>query len=151
MNNLTEEKTEDVGKLLLLRLGNDLHAISIAWVEEILPALPVESLPQSPPSVRGVVFARGHFIPVMDAADRLGMRDHQPVDEPHLVCLRIGDRSVGIEFDEALGLIDVGRPESLNAATIGSNGGFFLGVIEHAGEVIRLLDPEKMIEEFRLG
>lgn len=147
MNNLTTELTKDVGKILLLRLGNDLQAISISWVEEILPALPVESVPHCPGYVRGVVFVRGRIIPVLDAAQLLGMKAHQRPDEPHIVCLRIGDRRVGIEFDEALDLIDVGESKFLDAETVGADEGLFVGMIEHAGKMIRLINPEKLIGE----
>ena len=56
--------------------------------------------------VRGVVFVRGHLIPVVDAAERLGLREHQRPDEPHIVCLRVDGRLVGVELDEALDLLE---------------------------------------------
>ena len=43
-------------KVLLVPLGKDLYAIPITAVEEVLPALPIESLPQSASYVRGVIF-----------------------------------------------------------------------------------------------
>lgn len=128
-----------------MRLGKDLHAIPIAWVEEVLPALLIESLPQCPSFVRGVVFVRGHLIPVLDAAERLGVKGHQRPDEPHIVCVRLGERLIGIEIDEALDLIDVGNVESLDAEAIGAREGFFAGVIEQQGEIIRLLNPKKLL------
>ena len=39
---------------------------------------------------------------VLDAAERLWLKDHERLPEPHIVCLRIGERLVGVEFDEAL-------------------------------------------------
>lgn len=106
---------------LSVRLGNNLHAIPIAAVEEVLPALPVETIPQCPSFVRGVVFGRGHLIPVLDAAERLGVQGHPRTPEPHIVCLLIGNRLVGVEFDEAIDLIEIhGMPKAaklLAAAT----------------------------------
>src|SRR5262249_41712409 len=74
-------------KVLLVSLGNDLYAIPIAAVEEVLPALPIEPVPRCPRSVRGVIFVRGHLIPVLDAAEQLGCENHQRLDEPNIVCL----------------------------------------------------------------
>jgi purine-binding chemotaxis protein CheW len=130
---------------LSVRLGNYLHAIPIEAVEEVLPALPVETIPQCPGFVRGVVFVRGHLIPVLDAAERLGIRDHQRPAEPHIVCLRIGNRLVGLEFDEALDLIEIPDADSVSAEQVGAVKGFFAGVLEQGGQIIRLLDPEKMM------
>lgn len=141
------EITGGIGKALTVRLGENLHAIPIAWVEEVLPALPVEPVPQCPGFVRGVVFVRGHLIPVLDAAERLGLKGHKRPDEPHIVCIRLGERIIGIEFDEALDLVEIGKTESLDAKSIGAGEGFFAGMIDHDGEIIRLLNPEKLIGE----
>jgi len=134
-------------QVLAVRLGKDLHAIPIMAIEEILPALPIESVPQCPAFVRGVVFVRGHLIPVVDAAERLGLRDHQRPVEPHIVCLRVGNRLMGVEFDEALDLLDIGPGEILPAERMGGQPGFFAGAVERDGQIIRMLDPEKLISD----
>jgi purine-binding chemotaxis protein CheW len=128
-----------------VRLGESLHAIPLAAVEEVLPALPIETIPQCPKFVRGVVFVRGHLIPVLDAAERLGIKDHQRPSEPHIVCLRGDERLVGVEFDEAIELIELQQEASLSAGVVGAAQGFFAGVIEQNGQVIRLLNPDQMM------
>jgi purine-binding chemotaxis protein CheW len=140
-----------LAKALTLRLGNELHAIPIAAVEEVLPALPIESIPQCPDFIRGVVFVRGHLIPVLDAAERLRLREHQRPLEPQIVCLRIGDRLIGLEVDEALDLIDIDPRAAVAAAEIGARAGFFTGVIELDDKIIRLLDPEKLVLQEEAG
>ena len=130
---------------LAARLGENMYAIPIEWVEEILPALPIESLPQCPAFVRGVVFVRGHLIPVVSGAERLGLRNYNRPREPHIVCLRIDDRLVGVEFDEAVDLIRLGACPPLTADECGAQQGFFVGVVELDGAIIRLLDPQKLI------
>lgn len=133
--------------VLGVRLGADLHAIPIEAVEEVLPALPIESISQCPSFVRGVVFVRGHVIPVLDAAERLGLHEHQRPLEPHIVCLRIGDRLVGVEFDEATDLIEIDPTQLMSAVDLGARDGFFTGVIDLDGNTIRLLDPKKLLAE----
>ncbi|MEO8494970.1 MAG: chemotaxis protein CheW [Planctomycetota bacterium] len=133
------------GMVLAVRIGKDLHAVPIRAVEEVLPALPIESVPNCPPFVRGVVFVRGHLIPVLDAAERLGLKDHVRPPEPHIVCLRIDGRLIGVEFDEALDLLDLRGVEELSSAELGASGGFFSGVVEREGQIYRLLDPDKLI------
>ena len=135
----------DVVLALSVRLGKAIHAIPIAAVEEVLPALPIETIPQCPAFVRGVVFVRGHLIPVLDAAERLGIKNHCRPPEPHIVCLRVGDRLVGVEFDEALDLLELHQVESLSADDVGAFRGFFAGVSEEDGRIIRLLDPRRIM------
>jgi purine-binding chemotaxis protein CheW len=131
--------------VLAVRLGQDLHAVPIAAVEEVLPALPIEVIPQCPGFVRGVVFVRGHLIPVLDAAERLGMKAHQRSDEPPIVCVRVGERVVGVEFDEAIDLMEIRLDRALAAEDLGAQEGFLSGLVEHDGQVIRILNPERLI------
>ncbi len=133
--------------VLAVRLGEDVHAVPIEAVVEVLPALPIESIPQCPRFIRGVVYVRGHIIPVLDAAERLGLQSHQRPPEPHIVCLRIGERLIGVEFDEALDLIEIDPRQSMPADAIGARQGFFGGVFERDGQMIRLLDPDKLLED----
>lgn len=130
---------------LAVRLGGDAYAIPLAWVEEVLPALPVESVPQCPAFVRGVVFVRGELIPVLSAAERLGLRNYQRPLEPPIVRLRLKSRFVGVEFDEAIDLIDLSRGESLEAARLGAATGLFCRALDLDGTIIRLLDPERLV------
>ena len=144
----TAKPSRSAGNLVLaVRLGKDLHGIPIEAVEEVLPALPIEAVPQCPDFVRGVVFVRGHLIPVLDAAERLRLKDHQRPLEPHIVCLRVGDRLIGLQVDEALDLVDIGRAEKLTLDEIGARRGFFSGVTDLTGDVIRLLNPEQLLAE----
>jgi chemotaxis signal transduction protein len=74
------------------------------------------------------------------------MADHQRPAEPHIVCLRTGGgRLVGVEFDEALDLLVLHELQLLSAEEVGAERGFFTGVLEHDGQIIRLLDPEKLM------
>lgn len=131
--------------VLGVRLGADLHAIPIEAVEEVLPALPIESIAQCPPFVRGVVFVRGHLIPVLAAAERLELTSYERPLEPNIVCLRVNERLVGVEFDEAIDLMELPMAGLLSAEGFTSGHGFLKGLVEVNGQIIRLLDPQKLI------
>ena len=140
-----------LGLVLTVRLGGSLHAIPIWAVEEVLPALPIEWLPNCLAFVRGVVFVRGHLIPVIDAAERFGMkRDSRPY-ERHLVCLRVDGRLIALEFDEALDLVDLGDAELLTLDVAGIRSSFFAGVVQRDSVVIRILDPAKLLASAESG
>lgn len=147
LTNLNANSSKPAEAALALRLGDRLHAIPIAAIEEVLPTLPIEPVPQCPAFVRGVIFVRGQVIPVLSAAERLGLEDYARPDEPNIICLRVGDRLVGVEFDEALDLIQMEDDESLAAEHLGADETFFTGVIDHGGQIVRVLDPEKLVSE----
>ncbi len=131
--------------VLAFRLGETLHGFPIDSIEEVLPALPIESIAQCPPFVRGVVFVRGHLIAVLDAAERLGLTEHIRAPDPHIICLRWGGRLVGVEVDEALDLVELHPQAALPAEAVGSSAELLSAVVEHHGQIIRVLNPEYLI------
>lgn len=145
---MTQSATPSVtpgDQVLVVRLGAGLHAIPVAAVEEILPALPVEPVAQCPSFVRGVVYVRGHLIPVLDLAERLGMADHVRPAEPHIVCLRWSGRLVGVQVDEALDLMKLPDTAGLSAELLGAGSGLIQSVIERDGQIVRLLNPARLV------
>lgn len=145
---MTQSATPSVtpgDQVLVVRLGEGLHAIPVAAVEEILPTLPVEPVAQCPSFVRGVVYVRGHLIPVLDLAERLGMADHVRPAEPHIVCLRWSGRLVGVQVDEALDLMKLPDTAGLSAELLGAGSGLIQSVIERDGQIVRLLNPARLV------
>lgn len=89
--NAVAAPVEDAAQYLTFRLGQELCAIGILSVKEIIAYGDVTAVPMMPPTIRGVINLRGSVVPVMDLAVRLG----KPACE-------IGRRSciVIVEFDE---------------------------------------------------
>jgi purine-binding chemotaxis protein CheW len=129
-------------KVLLARLGQQFFAIPIEAIEEVLPELPVESCADSPDFVRGVVFVRGHLIPVLSGAVRLGLPGRS-ADEPKIICLRTTNRLIGVEFDDVIDLVDLSA-ELLPAEELGAGAGCVIGIFEHEGRIVRLVDADRL-------
>jgi len=58
-------------QLLILTAGDQSYAIEAHCVVEVLPRVPVRSVPRLPPYVLGMISYRGRLIPVIDLARRL--------------------------------------------------------------------------------
>jgi purine-binding chemotaxis protein CheW len=79
---ITEEKNREkeeervsrlTGKYLLVSLNGQQYGIPIVKIKEIIRMVPVTSVPNSPPYVRGLISLRGKMIPVVDLCLRLNM------------------------------------------------------------------------------
>lgn len=131
---------------LAVRLDKYLFAIPLEAVVEVLPALPIEPLPNVPPFVQGAVFVRDQFLPVLDAAKRMGLPASKRSLEPPIVCLRIQEQWIGIEVDEALDLIELQPDRSHPTLEFPGNARFLSGFSECEGQIIGLLDPKKLLD-----
>jgi chemotaxis signal transduction protein/ABC-type nitrate/sulfonate/bicarbonate transport system substrate-binding protein len=61
------------GKYLTFSLDGQQYGIDILRIKEIIGMLPVRSIPQAPPYVRGVINLRGRTIPVIDLRVKFGL------------------------------------------------------------------------------
>ena len=50
-------------------------------------------------------------------------------------------------MDEARDLLDLGQASMVSAEAIGASAGFFAGIVELEDEVIRILDPERLLAQ----
>lgn len=72
MATAAETKTE-TAQYITFRLGDELFAVNVANVREVLDVTPVTRVPTAPPYLRGVVNVRGKAIPVVDLRTRFGL------------------------------------------------------------------------------
>lgn len=92
-----DEALED--NFLGLRLGEEVYAVQLKYVVEIIGILGITYVPEMPDYLKGVINLRGKIIPVIDIRARFGLPEKE-YDE--LTCIIV----VEVENeDEAVGLI----------------------------------------------
>jgi purine-binding chemotaxis protein CheW len=63
----------DISQYMTFRLGNELFALNVAQVREVLEVSTITRVPAAPDYMRGVVNVRGKAIPVVDLRLRFGL------------------------------------------------------------------------------
>jgi purine-binding chemotaxis protein CheW len=63
----------DISQYMTFKLGNELFAIDVAQVREVLEVSTITRVPTAPEYMRGVVNVRGKAIPVVDLRLRFGL------------------------------------------------------------------------------
>jgi len=92
-------------RLLLFRCGGQVLAVEAGVVREILAASEPTRIPGSSPAVLGLVNVRGTLVPVVDAAQAVGLPGPSP--RGTLVIVERHGRPVGLAVDEVLDLVSV--------------------------------------------
>lgn len=75
------------GKYLTFGLDGQQYGIDILRIKEIIGMLPIRSIPQAPPYVRGVINLRGRTIPVIDLRVKFGLGNAAAGDRSCIVIL----------------------------------------------------------------
>lgn len=97
---------------LICRVGQQLHAIPIEHVVEIMRALPIEPVANAPSYIRGVCIVRGNPTPVIDTGLLVG---GQQTNSRRLVEIKTEKRLIVLLVEDVLGirLLQDGRYKEL--------------------------------------
>ncbi len=73
-----EPPRQETAQYLTFALGDEIYAIGILSIKEIIEFGGITNVPMMPPAIRGVINLRGAVVPVMDLAQRFG-RPSSPI------------------------------------------------------------------------
>ena len=99
------------GKYLTFTLAEEEYGIGILKIKEIIGMLPINSVPQTPEFVKGVINLRGKVIPVMDLRLRFGMPSIDYSERNCIIVVEIGGQAgtilVGIVVDAVSEVLNI--------------------------------------------
>lgn len=100
---LPAASTEDpILQVVTFRLHNEVYALDILYVQEIIRMLPVTHVPLSTEWIAGVINLRGQIIPLITLASRLGLEVDAAGRNTRFMIVRNRDMALGLIVDEVL-------------------------------------------------
>lgn len=134
-------------QLACFRIAEEMYALDIMRIKEIIRPQKLTPVPKAPAFVEGVINLRGTVIPVVD----LRKRFDQPIDPDNkatriLICTLSG-KVVGLIADEVTEVRRYTRREVQPAPHFlkGKGAEYFLGVCRREEELVMLIDLEKIL------
>jgi purine-binding chemotaxis protein CheW len=135
---------------LTFKLGDEVFALDVAKVREILELANITKVPQTPDFMRGVINLRGSVVPVIDMRLKFGMSStEQTVNTCIIVAeVQLDDEIIvlGALADSVQEVIEM-EPEQIEAAPhIGTHlsTDFIKGMGKHDGRFIMILDVDRV-------
>ena len=137
-------------QFLSFMLGQDMFAMGILAVREILEYAGVTPVPQMPPCISGVINLRGTAVPVLDLACRL---EREPVPVSKRTCIIVvevdGDNGtfvIGILVDAVNAVLDIPPSEVEPAPSLGAQvrAEMLQGIGKVNGRFVLLLDVRRV-------
>jgi len=150
---IDEAVDEREGKYLTFALADEEYGLGILMIKEIIGMMPVTTVPQAPPYVKGVINLRGKVIPVIDLRLRFGMADKEYNDRTCIIVVEIsknaGSVVVGIVVDTVSEVLNIKSEDIEDTPTFGTNLNteYILGMAKADGKVKILLDIDRILSE----
>ena len=147
--------TETV-QYLTFKLDDEIFALDVSKVREILELTNITKVPQTPDFMRGVINLRGSVVPVVDMRLKFGMSETKQTINTCIIVTEVnmdGDTTVlGALADSVQEVVDM-EPENIEPApSIGTklNTEFIKGMGKVDADFVMILDIDKVFSENEL-
>lgn len=135
---------------LTFNLSDEVFAVDVGRVREILEITSITKVPQTPDFMRGVINLRGSVVPVIDLRLKFGMSETERTVNTCIIVVEVnmdGETIVlGSLADSVQEVIEM-EPEQIEAAPhIGThlNTDFIKGMGKHDNRFVMILDIDKI-------
>lgn len=139
------------GQYLTFSLNEETFGLNILCVKEIVEYKQLTSVPQMPRFIEGVINLRGHVVPVINLALRLGKTPLPPQKRTCVVIVEIGHEGntadIGVVVDSVSEVLDVSAADIEAAPGFGTcmRPEFIAGMARLGSAFIILVDVEKVL------
>jgi purine-binding chemotaxis protein CheW len=146
-----EAVVERDGKYLTFMLADEEYGIGILKVKEIIGMMPIRTVPQTPPFVKGVINLRGKVIPVVDLRLKFGMQELEYTERTSIIVVEVAGRGgqvqIGIVVDAVSEVVNIKADEIEDTPTFGTklDTDYILGMAKISGGVKILLDINRVL------
>lgn len=126
---------------LTFTLGDEVFAMDIRTVREIIQYGTLTTVPLMPGFVRGVINLRGTVLPIVDLAVRLGFAPSEPTARHAIMVSQIGQQVVGLLVEGVSDIFTVSDSDIQPTPDVASDMAkrFVRGVIATDGRMISLI------------
>lgn len=135
---------------LTFNLSEEVFAVDVGRVREILEITTITKVPQTPDFMRGVINLRGSVVPVIDLRLKFGMTETERTVNTCIIVVEVNmdDETIvlGSLADSVQEVIEM-EPEQIEAAPhIGThlNTDFIKGMGKHDGRFVMILDIDRI-------
>jgi purine-binding chemotaxis protein CheW len=144
------DKDQGVQTYLSFKLGEEVFAINVSKVINILELSHITKVPKAPDYMKGVINLRGTVLPVVDLGIKFLLPEKEATVDTSVIVLTIDLNGeavlVGILVDAVREVLELKTEEISPAPTIGAkyNSGFIEGMWHIGEKFIMILDIDKV-------
>lgn len=134
---------------LTFQLAEEVFAVEVAKVREILEFSSITKVPQTPDFMRGVINLRGSVVPVMDMRLKFGLPETEKTVNTCIIVVEVNHEGdtiiIGALADSVQEVFELEPDQIEPAPRIGTklNTDFLLGMGKHDGQFIMILDIDR--------
>jgi purine-binding chemotaxis protein CheW len=145
--------SDTTNQFLTFTLGEEVFALDISSVREVLEYTTITKVPRTPEYIRGVINLRGRAVPVVDVRLKFGMPETARTVDTCIIIVEVtlgGEETVlGALADSVKEVMDIEPQDIEPAPKLGTSikADFILGIGKRGEDFILLLDINKVFTD----
>jgi chemotaxis signal transduction protein len=137
-------------RLIIFRLQREWLALRVEEIREVVRRTPITRVPNSPPTILGIMNLRGRLLAVFDLDALLDFPKGAEKDRPQVIILNLPDPEMDLGFlvDEVAQIreISANHLREPSAPALGERkGAFFRGTLYYGGLLVNVLNPSPIV------
>ena len=147
---MSEQTAVDRSTFLTFGLGDEVFALKVNNVREVLDVGEVTRVPRMPDFMRGVINLRGSVVPVVDMHQKLGMAPAEDTINTCIIVMEVGiddePAVIGAVADSVQAVFELGEDDIEPPPSIGTNlnSDHILGMGKHGDGFLIILDIDRV-------
>ncbi|MBU3917526.1 chemotaxis protein CheW [bacterium] len=147
---MEEKKALEITQFLTFKLEEEVFAVEISKVREVLEYGTITKVPQTPKMMKGVINLRGSVVPVIDMRVKFGMNEKEKTVNTVTIIIEIEIDNeltmIGAMVDSVKEVMNLDSEHIEPAPNIGTrlNTDFIRGMGKHDGQFIIILNIERI-------
>ncbi|MFP4515594.1 MAG: chemotaxis protein CheW [Desulfovibrionales bacterium] len=152
-----EKNGTQTGQYLSFVLADELYALDIGKVREVLELQGVTRVPRMPSYMRGIINLRGNAVPVVDLKEKFGLGRTEKTVDTCIIIVEVGvgtdNLVIGALADSVREVFELGEENMVPPPRMGTgiDTAFLHGMGKLDDRFIMLLNVEKIFSENELG
>lgn len=144
MNN----KSENIEQRMAFEVSNEIFAVDVLAIKEVLRFSGATPIPRSKPFVLGLINLRGNVVTVIDGRKRLNVSEKEFSDETRVIIIDGEEDSIGILVDSVREVIDIDKDKVEPTSSNGQDEQSFIQGIYHLNDELHILiDHSSLLSE----
>lgn len=139
-----------LNQYVTFKIGEEIFALDVAQVREILDFTIITKVPRSPAFMRGVINVRGTVVPVVDLRLKLDMMPVERTVDTRIVVVEVVNRNeamvIGVLADSVHNVIDIASDQIEATPRVGTqfDTDFIKGIGKQQDDFIIMLDINRI-------
>jgi purine-binding chemotaxis protein CheW len=153
---MSEKTRAEENQYLTFRLGDEMFALDVSQVREVLDISTITKMPRAPDFMRGVINVRGSVVPVIDLRRKFGLSKTEKTVDTRIVVMELdmdGEQTVfGAMADSVHEVMELEEGQIEEPPRIGSRWRteFIKGIGKRNDEFIIILDIDRVFSSDEL-